>query len=146
RYRLVEHAHAFRDTARIRSKMELGVCSKRPLPYGRGSMGVSPSIAAPWRQHGTATVRKRPLATATTFPRREMRGVGKVYLIGAGPGDPELITWKGRRLLARADSILFDHLANEALLDLAPAGAERLYVGKKKSTHSFSQEEICEML
>src|SRR5215470_8164177 len=72
--------------------------------------------------------------------------MSKVYLIGAGPGDPELITWKGRRLLAQADSILFDHLANEALLDLAPAGAERLYVGKKKATHSFSQEEICEML
>jgi uroporphyrinogen III methyltransferase/synthase len=72
--------------------------------------------------------------------------VGKVFLVGAGPGDPELITWKGRLVLARADSILFDHLANEALLDLAPSAAERIYVGKKKSIHAFSQEEICRML
>ncbi len=72
--------------------------------------------------------------------------LGKVYLVGAGPGDPELITWKGRRLLAQADSILFDHLANEALLDLAPPAAERVYVGKKKSTHTYSQEEICGMM
>jgi uroporphyrin-III C-methyltransferase len=71
---------------------------------------------------------------------------GKVYLIGAGPGDPELITCKGRRILERADSVLFDHLAPAALLDLAPAHAERLYVGKKKSVRAFSQEEICAML
>src|SRR6266568_4125810 len=70
----------------------------------------------------------------------------KVYLIGAGPGDPDLITWKGRRILAEADSVLYDHLANAALLDLAPPGAERLYVGKKKSAHACTQEEICAML
>ncbi|MDQ6698721.1 MAG: uroporphyrinogen-III C-methyltransferase, partial [Acidobacteriota bacterium] len=72
--------------------------------------------------------------------------MGKVYLVGAGPGDPDLITWKGRRLLAEADSILYDNLVNHALLDLAPARAEKVYVGKKKSSHSFSQEEICGML
>jgi len=70
----------------------------------------------------------------------------KVYLIGAGPGDPELITVKGRRILERADAILYDHLAPDALLGLAPAHAERVYVGKKKSAHAFSQEEICGML
>ncbi|MGB7758836.1 MAG: uroporphyrinogen-III C-methyltransferase [Bryobacteraceae bacterium] len=72
--------------------------------------------------------------------------VAKVYLIGAGPGDPELITVKGRRILEHCDAILYDHLAPDALLDLAPAHAERLYVGKKKSAHAFSQEEICGML
>src|SRR5580700_5823628 len=70
----------------------------------------------------------------------------KVYLIGAGPGDPELITTKGRRLLQQADAVLYDNLANDALLDLAPAAAERIYVGKKKSVHAFSQEEICGMM
>ena len=72
--------------------------------------------------------------------------MSKVYLVGAGPGDPDLITWKGRRILERADSVLFDHLANDALVDLAPPHAERVYVGKKKSTHAFTQEEICAML
>ena len=72
--------------------------------------------------------------------------MSKVYLVGAGPGDPELITLKGRRLLERADSVLYDYLANPALLDLAPGQAERIYVGKKKSVHAFSQEEICAMM
>jgi len=70
----------------------------------------------------------------------------KVYLVGAGPGDPELITVKGRRILESADAILYDHLAPTALLDLAPAHAERVYVGKKRSVHEFSQDEICAML
>lgn len=72
--------------------------------------------------------------------------MSKVYLVGAGPGDPDLITWKGRRLLEQADVVLFDHLANDALVDLAPPHAERIYVGKKKSAHAFTQEEICGML
>jgi uroporphyrinogen III methyltransferase / synthase len=72
--------------------------------------------------------------------------MSKVYLVGAGPGDPELITVKGRRVLALADAVLYDHLAPSALLDLAPPRAERIYVGKKKSTHEFTQDEICGML
>lgn len=72
--------------------------------------------------------------------------MSKVYLVGAGPGDPELITWKGRQLLARADCILYDHLANQRLLTLAPKTCELIYVGKKRSEHSHSQEEIAALL
>jgi len=72
--------------------------------------------------------------------------MSKVYLVGAGPGDPELITAKGLRLLEQADAVLYDHLAPHSLLDSAPARAERIYVGKKKSVHAFSQEEICAMM
>src|ERR1700730_2660854 len=72
--------------------------------------------------------------------------MSKVYLVGAGPGDPDLITWKGRQLLAAANSILYDNLANEHLLKLAPKDCERIYVGKKKSVHAFQQEEICAMM
>lgn len=71
---------------------------------------------------------------------------GKVYLVGAGPGDPGLITVKGRKILERADSVLYDHLAPERLLDFAPPHAERVYVGKKRSAHEFSQQEISNML
>ncbi|MCA9400181.1 MAG: uroporphyrinogen-III C-methyltransferase [Candidatus Omnitrophica bacterium] len=66
---------------------------------------------------------------------------GNVYLIGAGPGDPELITVKGRRLLGRADCVLYDFLVDERLLDFAP-NAEKIYVGKRKGEHSRRQEEI----
>jgi uroporphyrinogen III methyltransferase/synthase len=72
--------------------------------------------------------------------------MSKVYLVGGGPGDPELITLKARRLLAEADSILYDHLASPELLQFAPASAERIYVGKKKSDHALSQDEICALL
>ncbi len=70
----------------------------------------------------------------------------KVYLVGAGPGDPGLLTIKGKRVLERADSVLYDNLANDRLLDLAPASAERVYVGKKRAKREFSQEEISGML
>jgi len=72
--------------------------------------------------------------------------MSKVYLVGAGPGDPELITVKGRRVLSLAGCVLYDHLANPRLLDLAPPGAERLYVGKKRSEHPLTQQEICSLL
>ncbi|HZU25434.1 MAG TPA: uroporphyrinogen-III C-methyltransferase [Bryobacteraceae bacterium] len=72
--------------------------------------------------------------------------MSRVYLVGAGPGDPELITVKGRRVLGLADAVLYDHLAPESLLELAPPHAERLYVGKKKSAHAFTQEEITALL
>ncbi|MEJ7607026.1 MAG: uroporphyrinogen-III C-methyltransferase, partial [Bryobacteraceae bacterium] len=68
--------------------------------------------------------------------------MSKVYLVGAGPGDPELITVKGRRILKKADVVLYDHLASEALLDHAPLTAECIYVGKKRAEHSYSQAEI----
>ena len=79
------------------------------------------------------------------MPKASGRG-GSVYLIGAGPGDPDLITVKGHRLLQLADSVLYDHLASLALLEFAPAAAERVYVGKKRSAHEFTQDEISAML
>jgi len=72
--------------------------------------------------------------------------MSKVYLVGAGPGEPELITLKGRRVLETADAVLYDNLVSRTLLDYAPANAERVYVGKKKSHHTYSQDEISQML
>jgi uroporphyrinogen III methyltransferase/synthase len=71
---------------------------------------------------------------------------GRVYLVGAGPGDPELITVKGQRILEQADCVLYDHLAPGELLALAPDSAERIYVGKKKADHAMSQDEICRLM
>jgi uroporphyrinogen III methyltransferase / synthase len=70
----------------------------------------------------------------------------KVYLVGAGPGDPGLLTLKGRKCLERADVVLYDHLAPERLLDFAPAHAERIYVGKKRADHELEQNEILRMM
>jgi len=67
---------------------------------------------------------------------------GKVYLIGAGPGDPDLITLKGKRILQAADCIIYDALVSTALLADTKPGAERIYVGKRAANHAFSQDEI----
>jgi uroporphyrinogen III methyltransferase/synthase len=66
----------------------------------------------------------------------------KVYLVGAGPGDPGLITVKGRECIQTADVIIYDYLASPALLKHAPRGAEMIYVGKKGGDHTLSQDEI----
>src|SRR5438067_968776 len=66
--------------------------------------------------------------------------------MGACRGDPDRITLKGRKVLARADAVLYDKLANERLLDYAPAAAERIYVGKKRAEYEMSQEEISALL
>jgi uroporphyrinogen III methyltransferase/synthase len=66
----------------------------------------------------------------------------KVYLIGAGPGDPGLLTLKGRDVLGLADVIVYDYLANSSFLGYARPDAEAIYVGKKGSEHTLPQEEI----
>jgi len=71
---------------------------------------------------------------------------GKVYLIGAGPGDPGLVTVRARELIEAADVIVYDYLANPKLLDWARSDAEKLYVGKSAGRHSIPQDEIEELL
>ncbi len=70
----------------------------------------------------------------------------KVYLVGAGPGDPGLLTLKGRKVLERADVILYDHLASDRLLEFAPAHALRIYVGKKRADHECTMDEIAALM
>lgn len=71
---------------------------------------------------------------------------GKVFLTGAGPGDPELLTVKALRLLREADVILYDRLVNETILDEAKEGVELRYVGKEDGHHTIPQEEINALL
>jgi uroporphyrin-III C-methyltransferase len=70
----------------------------------------------------------------------------RITLVGAGPGDPELITMKAVKAMQTADVILYDALVNEEVLDYAPAGVERIFVGKRSGKHSFTQEEVNELM
>lgn len=73
--------------------------------------------------------------------------IGKVYLVGAGPGDPGLITLRGKYLLGKADVVVYDYLANVKLLQHVPEQAEKIYAGKKGGVkHTHTQEEINQML
>jgi uroporphyrin-III C-methyltransferase len=71
---------------------------------------------------------------------------GKVYLVGAGPGDPGLLTVRGLQLLHGARAIVYDQLVNPLLLEEAPAAAIRIYVGKQAGRHCIAQEEINRIL
>jgi len=75
-----------------------------------------------------------------------MQKLGTVYLAGAGPGDPGLLTIKAAQCLKKADVVVYDYLANPKFLDLAPAKAKRIYVGKKGASHSKEQGEINDLM
>ena len=71
---------------------------------------------------------------------------GRVALVGAGPGDPELLTLRAARLIGEADVLVLDHLVGEGVLELARPGTERIYVGKESGHHTLPQDDINQLL
>ena len=72
--------------------------------------------------------------------------MSKVYLLGAGPGDPGLLTLRAKEILSSADVVVYDYLANKSFLDFCRKDAEYIYVGKKGGEHTLSQEQINDLL
>ncbi len=85
---------------------------------------------------------------ATSASKRQdgNRARGKVFLVGAGPGDPELLTVKAMRLIANAEVVVFDHLVGDAIIELIPASARRVYAGKEAGNHALPQHQINQLL
>lgn len=124
----------------------------RPSGWLRHFLG---SISARYRPRDTlakstlgaaaepATGNVVPLASSQTHVgRARAAAAGRVYLVGAGPGDPELLTLRAARLLGAADVVVHDHLVGEGVLDLVRRDAQLIYVGKKAGDHTLPQPEI----
>lgn len=85
-------------------------------------------------------------AAALLAPALPASAWGQVCLVGAGPGDPELLTLKAHKRLQQADVVVYDNLVGEGVLAMIPAHVERIYVGKESSNHTVPQDEITLML
>jgi uroporphyrin-III C-methyltransferase/precorrin-2 dehydrogenase/sirohydrochlorin ferrochelatase len=138
----------------IRAKLETWI----PATYGELVKLLYPDVQqrrAFWEEVFQGPIADRQLAgqggEAERMLEAKIAGAppnsgGEVYLVGAGPGDPDLLTFKALRLMQQADVVLYDRLVAPAIVELCRRDAERIYVGKRRSEHAVPQEQINQQL
>jgi len=134
----------------------MALTKNRPLQIAVSSNGASPTAAQYFRDECEALIpnditeylkekqseRDRGLIDIKTTKKELLKQKAKVYLVGCGLGDAELLTIKAYRIIQDSDVVLHDHLISKEIMDLVPKRTKKVYVGKQKDYHSKSQEEI----
>jgi len=121
-------------------KAALPAETPRRLFWERAVEGAVAELVMSGREQQAEAMMREQLASTDALHR------GEVYLLGAGPGDPDLMTFKAQRLLHSADVVLYDRLVAPEIVAMARRDAERIYVGKAASEHAVPQVEINQML
>lgn len=134
--RLAAFAGEFRD--RVRSQIDSA--PQRLRFWENALQGPVAEMLLAGRDDEARLLMERTLQEPTAA------GMGEVYLIGGGPGDPDLLTFKALRLMQRADVVLYDRLVAPAIVELCRREAERVYVGKRRSEHAVPQGDINQLL
>jgi uroporphyrin-III C-methyltransferase/precorrin-2 dehydrogenase/sirohydrochlorin ferrochelatase len=134
----------------------MALTKNRPLQIAVSSNGASPTAAKHFRDECEALIPQNITAYLEQKQKERDRGIievdktrqelvsqnHKVYLVGCGIGDPELLTLKAYKTIQQADVVLYDHLISEEIMALVPKDTKKIFVGKQKGYHSKSQEEI----
>lgn len=102
-------------------------------PFAEMMLAGREQEARVWLEHELATA-------------RDEAARGEVYLVGAGPGNPDLLTFRALRLMQQADVVVHDHLVMPAIVDMCRRDAQRIYVGKQRNNHTLHQDEINQLL
>ena len=134
--RLAALAAAFRDQVKARFKP-----AERRRFWERVLQGPIAELVFAGREDAARKALRETLEDA-----RVVVGSGEVSLIGAGPGDPDLLTFRALRLMQRADVVVYDRLVSQPVLDLVRRDAERIYAGKERAKHALPQEDINHLL
>jgi uroporphyrin-III C-methyltransferase/precorrin-2 dehydrogenase/sirohydrochlorin ferrochelatase len=135
---LAELAGAFRAEVRTR----LPAAARAPFWHRVFDGPIAEKVFAGRYVDAQRDLEAELLAASETGAEGLETRVGEVYLVGGGPGDPDLLTFRALRLMQRADVVLYDSLVAPAIVDLVPSDAERIHVGKRASRHTLPQPDI----
>ncbi|MEO8332595.1 MAG: siroheme synthase CysG [Gallionella sp.] len=134
--RLAAFAERFRETVKTRVTNP----AKRRIFWENALEGVVAEKVLTGDEASAEAMLQQMLANEDNIQR------GEVYLVGAGPGDPDLLTFRALRLMQKADVVVYDNLVSKPIVEMTRRDAERIFVGKKRADHTLPQEEINELL
>lgn len=127
---------------RVESKSRMPSLEKRRQFWEKVLQGTVAEFVFQGREQEAEELLRQALDESSAEPSR----CGEVYLVGAGPGDPDLLTFRALRLMQQADVVLYDRLVSDEILELVRRDAERIYVGKRRDQHSVPQDSINQLL